>query len=90
MGFWRFYRLYQDTPDREYFAKRRVSHAQGAKIEATLSRKKGRVSISCPDCQSEGSSCGFGRDAKDVTIVFLRWSVQHKSKATPSPGPTSA
>ena len=35
MGFWWFYPMDEDTPDREHVTKRRVRHEIDPKIEAT-------------------------------------------------------
>jgi hypothetical protein len=69
------------------------------------SRKKDKVSISCPDCQSNLTHESRTRGIVESLLVFLRirpyrceqcdyrffrWSVQHKPKATRSPRTTRA
>jgi hypothetical protein len=53
MGSWGFYRLDEDTPDREYVTKRRVRHTidPRARLPADMSLpflERGAVSISGP------------------------------------------
>jgi hypothetical protein len=69
------------------------------------SLKKGRVSISCPDCQSDLTHKSRATGIVEFLLVFLwirpyrceecdcrffRWSVPYKPKATRSPRTTNA
>lgn len=76
MGFWGFYRLDEDTPDRHYVAKRRVRHEVDprARLPADMSLpflKRRTVSISCPDCQSDLTRRSRTRGVVESLLAFL-------------------
>lgn len=76
MDFWGFYRLDEDTPDRQYVAKRRVRHEidPRARLPADMSLpflKRRTGSISCPDCQSDLTRRSRTRGVVESLLAFL-------------------
>jgi hypothetical protein len=110
MGFWGFYRLDVDIADSKYVVKTSSKGESGlrpiqrsrlsADVSFLPSLKKGKVRISCPDCQSGRIHRSRSRGIVESLLVFLRirpyrckecdyrffrWWAHHEPKASRSP-----